>query len=254
MRRSAVSAYTANKDLRYLRATFNFGIKRDWITCNPTARIDFLPVDKTERYVPPLVDLLKVISAADPDTKDYLWVLKEIMARVGEVNQLTWSDVHLGENFSESYVVLYTRKKKGGHRTPRRVPMTARVYDILKYRYVNRDKSKPWVFWHRYWSRNEGAFVEGPFRDRKRIMSYLCERAGVKYFRFHAIRHLGASTLDAANVSIGSIQRILGHENRTTTEIYLHSIGEAEREAMDIFAAVCETCDKKSHTFSHTSG
>jgi hypothetical protein len=27
---------------------------------------------------------------------------------------------------------------------------------------------------------------------------------------------------------------MLGHENRTTPEIYLHSIGDAEREAMKV--------------------
>ena len=69
-------------------------------------------------------------------------------------------------------------------------------------------------------------------------MKTLCKNAKVRYFRFHALRHLGASTLDRANVNVGSIQRILGHENRTTTEIYLHSIGEAEREAMKVFEQV----------------
>jgi hypothetical protein len=72
-------------------------------------------------------------------------------------------------------------------------------------------------------------------------------KANVKYFRYYPIRHLGASTLDRANVNIGSIQRILGHENRTTTEIYLHSIGEAERKAMQIFENF-----EKSHMNSHT--
>lgn len=41
--------------------------------------------------------------------------------------------------------------------------------------------------------------------------------------------------MDNANVPIGAIQKILGHENRTTTEIYLHSIGETEREAIAVF-------------------
>lgn len=62
-------------------------------------------------------------------------------------------------------------------------------------------------------------------------------------------RHCGASLLDQANVPLGSIQRILGHENRATTEIYLHSIGNAERDAI-------KTLDtqfmRKSHTESHT--
>jgi integrase len=65
-------------------------------------------------------------------------------------------------------------------------------------------------------------------------MKGLCKKAGVRYFRFHTLRHFGASLLDQSNVSIGSIQRLLGHENRTTTEIYLHSIGDSERVAMDV--------------------
>jgi len=60
----------------------------------------------------------------------------------------------------------------------------------------------------------------------------------VQAFLFHALRHSGASVLEQANVPIGSIQRILGHENRTTTEIYLHSLGDSEREAMRVFEAV----------------
>jgi integrase len=122
--------------------------------------------------------------------------------------------------------------------------MTDRLHQVLSHQYEHRDKRKPWVFWHRYWSNKTKEWVEGPYKDRKLIMKSLCKKAGVKYFRFHPLRHLGASILDHANVNIGSIQRILGHENRTTTEIYLHSIGESEREAMAIF----EKFTHDSHT------
>lgn len=44
--------------------------------------------------------------------------------------------------------------------------------------------------------------------------------------------------METDNVPIGSIQRILGHENRTTTEIYLHSLGESDRQAMEVFERV----------------
>jgi hypothetical protein len=55
--------------------------------------------------------------------------------------------------------------------------------------------------------------------------------------------------MDKCRVPIGSIQRILGHENRTTTEIYLHGIGESERDAIAIF----EGARQNSHTESHTT-
>jgi len=81
-------------------------------------------------------------------------------------------------------------------------------------------------------------------------MNRLCEKAGVRYFRFHPIRHSGASIMDGNNVPLGAIQRILGHENRKTTEIYLHSIGDLEREAINAF----ERAREKSHTKSHIDG
>ena len=81
-------------------------------------------------------------------------------------------------------------------------------------------------------------------------MKSLCEKADVKYFRYHALRHFGASLIDQANIPIGSIQRLLGHENRTTTEIYLHSIGESERHAMDVLN---DGFKDFSHTDSHTN-
>jgi hypothetical protein len=63
---------------------------------------------------------------------------------------------------------------------------------------------------------------------------------------------INSNWYDNANVNIGSIQRILGHENRSTTEIYPHSIGEAEREAMRIYEEVSQDSPTISHTDSHT--
>lgn len=244
LRRKKVSPETANKEIRYLKAAFNWGIKKKLVFTNPVDGIEFFPESNKPKYMPPAVDIEKVISVASDDQADYLWTIRETMGRSIEINRLKWRDVF----FEERYVVLYTRKKKGGHLKPRKIPMTLKLHDVLMARYKKRDGSKPWVFWHRYWSCKAGAFVDGPYRDRKRFMKTLCKKAGVRYFRFHPIRHSGASILDNNNVPLGSIQRLLGHENRTTTEIYLHSVGEAEREAMDTFERVRE----KPHTKPHT--
>jgi integrase len=244
LERRKISAYTANKDLRYFRATINYGLKKKFLSNNPAEGLDFFPVEKKVKYVPPPEDIDKVIAAANPDDRDFLLVIRETMARGIEANRLRWEDVDLDRRF----VILYTRKRKGGDLTPRKVPMTQVLYDVLGRRYENRTPQKPWVFWHRYWSRKAGKFIEGPYGDRKKLMKRLCEKAGVRYFRFHPIRHSGASILDGNNVPLGAIQRILGHKNRRTTEIYLHTIGDLERNAMTIF----ERAREKSHTDSHT--
>lgn len=94
----------------------------------------------------------------------------------------------------------------------------------------------------------------GPFFQRKRSMRSLCNKAKVKPFGFHALRHFEASTLEQSGVLIGSIQKSLGHESRITTEIYLHSIGESERAAMDVLNdGFDDISPKKSHTVSHTN-
>jgi integrase len=228
LERAKISANTANKDLIYLRALFNYGNKKNLVDCNPTSNLDFFPVEKRKKYVPPKSDVFKVIDSADPDTQDYLWSILCTAARVGEINGLTWDDV----DFDSRLVTLWTRKKKGGNREPRDVPMVSKLYDILKYRFETREPQLQWVFWHSYWSRKDGRMKIGPYGDRKKIMTSLCKKAGVRYFRFHPLRHLTASILDDQGVPIGVIQRILGHEVRRTTERYLHSVGEAERKAM----------------------
>ena len=227
--RKKVSPFTANKEIRYLRALFNYGIKKKRISNNPIAVIDFIPEEKRLRYVPPAEDIEKVISIAAQDTQDYLIALRDSMARMGEINRLVWDDV----DFRNRHIILYTRKKKGGHLQPRKIPMTNRLHDVLWQRFLRSDQDKPWVFWHTCTSSKTREKKTGPYNNRSKIMKTLCKKAGVKYFRFHALRHSGASILDNSNVPLGSIQKLLGHENRSTTEIYLHSIGQAERDAIN---------------------
>ncbi len=219
--------------------------KKKYIESNPVDGIDFFQVEKTKKYVPPPEDIDKVIEAADQDTQDYLWTIRETFGRMSEINSLKWVDVIF--NAEKPYVILYTRKKKGGHKTPRNVMMTEKLHGILKRRFESSDKSKPWVFWHQYRSSKTGELKEGPYQERKKIMKTLCKKAGVRYFRFHAIRHAGASIMENNNVPIGAIQEILGHENRSTTEIYLHNIGGTAQQAIEIYEKAREQ-KKEIHT------
>jgi integrase len=231
-RKKETSAFSANKDLKCLRATFNWAIQNDHITNDPTRHIAFFPVEINVKYIPPVEDVYKILLMADSETQDYLYAIKETMARSNEINNLKWEDV----NFENQTITLFTRKKKGGHKTPGIIPMTSTLYNILSRRYNKRDKRNSWIF--------VNPLTKSHFNCRRKSLKTLCKKAGVKYFTLHALRHLGASMLDNAGVRIGTIQKLLRHENRKTTEHYIQSIGESEREAIRIL--------EESHTKSHT--
>jgi len=96
----------------------------------------------------------------------------------------------------------------------------------------------------RKWIENNPITGIESFPVQKKIKYVPHKEDVLKYFRYHALKHCGASLLDNANVPIGSIQRFLGHENRQTTEIYLDAIGNSERERI----SVLDTEIKKIHT------
>lgn len=227
--RKAISAQTANKELRGLRAMFNFGIKKPnrWFMHNPTDDIDFFPVEKKKKYVPPIKDVIAVLLAASGEVQDYLWTIALTLGRMSEINRLEKDDL----DFENGTVTLYTRKSKNGDLVPREIPMTKRLREVLLRRL--KGNNTPWVFHHTYYSRKTMEWVTGPYTDRKRIMKTLCEKTSVRYFRFHPIRHFGASVLIKEGVDPRTIQDLLGHANFKTTEIYLHSFSGSNKEAMD---------------------
>lgn len=52
-------------------------------------------------------------------------------------------------------------------------------------------------------------------------MKRLCEKAGIPFFAAHSLRHFMATHLKDPRRA----QKVLGHMNIRTTEIYLHDLG-----------------------------
>jgi integrase len=208
---------------------------------NPAAEIKAYPANKAEVYVPPQEDIDRLIATVKtdkylvgrhPDTEDYLWVMRDCFARSIEVNRLQWKDVSFQ---GQGTITLRSYKSKGSNERKRTLPMTNEIRQRLWRRYQHRDPEISWVFWHEYTYRKgpkKGETVRKSYEDRRSFMRTLCRKAGIKYFRFHPLRHAGASMLADKGVAPNTIQEMLGHSNLKTTERYLHSVKGAVRDAM----------------------
>ncbi len=211
----------ANRHLIALKAVFNL-FQNGQLVQNPCAGIPKFPTEKAVKYIPPKDHIARVILLAKPMDRAYLTVIRFTAARVREINNLTWEDV----DFDKRTVRLWTRKKKGGNKTPRLVPMVQETLAALKYAWKNRDLNSPYVFTNPLTKKN--------YDYRDKFLDTLCRRAGVPEMGYHALRHHTASILAERGAPLTDIQKILGHERPTTTDNYLQSLGESVRATMGL--------------------
>jgi len=213
-----------NVHRKELRALFEWSRKHlGEPTINPCVALDKMPEQKRKKEIPTYREFLQLIAAAGPGEKELILILAYTMARVDEALRLTWQDV----NFERKAVTLWTRKNMAGEWKRRDIPMIKDIEDVLMPMWRTR-KQDQWVFY------NEKE--QNRFNRRPKLMRALCKRAGIKYFGFHAIRHFSSTYgNDVLKISTGVLSGILGHEDKRTTEIYLHSMDEAAREAMRRF-------------------
>lgn len=227
----SLGPHNANRHLTALKATFNLAAKDGLLTRNPCLGISKFPNQKAVKYIPPREHIAQVLLLAKPLDRAYLTTIWLTGARVREINNLTWEDVF----FDKALVCLWTRKKKGGDRTPRLIKIIPEVERALRYAWERRVKESPWVF------TNEDMIKKYPgepgkwaYDYRDKFLGSLCRRAGIPEFTYHCLRHHAASTLGERGASLPSIQKILGHERASTTDIYLRSLGISAEAAMGL--------------------
>ena len=210
--KNAVSAKTANRALIYLGTAFNCPweskrLPRDYPQ-NPFA-VPLFPVEKAPPYVPPDADVLACLRAADGEKGLFLRFLAETASRQGEARRLRLTDLEQDRGL----VVLYTRKKRGGHLTPRRLPMEKGLISGLLALPTNS-----------YFFSQEN----GEHRTKRwalNIQIAACREAGVRYFTLHSYRHWRACKWADEGLRLSQIKYRLGHETLQVTEHYLASLG-----------------------------
>ena len=213
-RRTKNGNCAANRDLKEFKALFNWCIRQELLFKNPCINIQDYPEEFKVKYIPTAEDINRIILVAEPNDMDLIQTLRHTAGRISEVLNLTWEDI----NFEQRWVRLWTRKRRGGELHEDKLPMTGTLYGILKYRWRNRNKAISYIFHN-----SDGTKIT--YHQKKDTMRKLCEKAEVKPFGFHAIRHHVASFLaDSHKVSHNQIQLMLRHRRLTTTDHYIKTL------------------------------
>jgi integrase len=208
----------ANRHLKDLSALFAWAVRHEIVPRNPCVGIERFPEDPFVKYVPPARDIEAVILAADPDETDLLEFLYYTGARIGEVCSATWEAV----NFEREDITLWTRKRRGGELQADKMALSPALGKTLRAR------------WKRSGSAG-GLIFDINLYQRRVLLGHLCDRAGVRQFGYHAIRHHVASILaDSGKATLRQIQQFLRHRRPTTTEAYLHDVTRDQREVVEI--------------------
>lgn len=227
------SGYSANKDRKNLLAAWRWG--RRYIpgfSDHPCPfDVEKFPEVRHPRYIPPEEDFWAILNAAEKQEKVMLYTFLYTAARRSEIFRLTWEDVDFGRN----RVRLWARKREGGSMEPDWIPMTSKLRAVIRNWWHERPvKDTPYVFVvDKFINAHQHTYGK-PFVYNGKMMRRLCEKAGVRPFGYHAIRHLTASILFQNGESLQVIQSVLRHKSARTTERYLHSLGlEAAREGLE---------------------
>lgn len=220
----------SNRHLKDFKALFNWAVEKELIDRNPIQSIQPKGEDQYIKYVPQIVDINAVLLAADPDQLDLLTCIYKPAARLSEIMILKWDDI----NFNVGSVRLWSRKRKGGGWKFRSLKMPRQMRDRLKARYKCRNKQSPFFFCQS----NEEPFSKDSKWIRN-MLEDLCEKAEVKRFTFHALRHrMSANLMDSGEATLGMIQEYLGHQRKTTTEDYLKTIDRGAIDATNIIDSI----------------
>ena len=220
-----ISSKSANKYRVELSALWTWANIEGYATGNPARQLEPFPVKRHIRYVPPKEHIAEAMKHASQFEKDFLLSLLHTAGRISELREVTWEDVDI----ERGTVRLWTSKRRGGNREPRTLALSQTMKEILFRLNSERIGGEVYVFTNP----KTGTGYSRQSREIKYLFQRVCERAEIPLFTAHSIRHFVATHFNDPRRA----QKILGHENLKTTEIYLHDLG-VDMGAAAIFEAI----------------
>ena len=199
-----------------------------------TAGLKGIKVARTEKYVPPLADVEKVLAEGgwarkkDADKMRLLIVLlMETGLRITEAATVEKEKIDLEAR---------TMEVLGKGNKVRKVPLSEPIVAYLRQYMVEHLSGSAYLF------PGEGVSLKHwQIHNAEKTLKRACARAGVAPFTPHALRHLFATTALRNGAKLEVISRILGHAGvGITGDIYRHVNMDEMQKEVDLHGPMAE--------------
>lgn len=212
-RQKEVSDTTVNRDLECLRHMLFWAVDEGLLASNPLARVPLVRERRKRRPVMSVEEEMLILAVASPHLNQIIQMALYTGMRRGEILKQVWEDI----DFPRRLLSVSHSKTPEGE--AREIPLTDRILDMFSEI-----------------RRNEGpvfTFKGKPIQDIKTAWRATIRRAGIRYCRFHDLRHTFATRLMEAGVQQEIRKALMGHSSgEDVHSTYVHVELPAKREAI----------------------
>ncbi len=216
-----IGQVTANRVIALIRAIYNRTIREHELELlNPAISITaFRERSRTRRLQHGEIRAFfeALAAEANQDIRDFILLLLYTGARKSNLLAMRWKDLDL----NVGTWVVPAEQAKSGVEIP--IALAGTVCEILRAR-----QSQPqneFVF--------PGRYGRGHLKEPKIGWDRIRNRAGLQDLRMHDLRRSLASYQLDTGAPLEVIQKTLGHENRTTTEVYARMALDPVRQSLE---------------------
>ncbi len=203
---------TVNRDIECLRHLLYWAVDEGFLAINPIARIRLERERRKKKPVLSFEEEVLLLREAAPHLRRIAIAGVDAGMRRGELLQQRWEDVDFARR------LLYVSHSKTPEGEAREIPLTNRLFNLL---WETRE--------------NEGlifTYKGRPIHKIKTAWKAAIRRAGIRYIRFHYLRHSFTSRLLELGVAREVRMALLGHTFGDTHESYEHVELPIKREAI----------------------
>ena len=212
---------TVNRDIECLRHLLYWAVDEGILAANPIARIRLERERRKKKPVLSLTEEAQLLAAAAPHLRNITVFALDTGMRRGEILNQTWEDVDFERRLLN---VTHSKTPEG---EAREIPLTERVFTLLS----GRKKDSGLIF----------TFEGKQIGSLKTGWKAAIRRAGIRYIRFHYLRHTFNTRLLELSVPREVRMALLGHTFGDTHESYEHVEIPMKREAIRKLEAWHET-------------